>query len=157
MDKNQIKQWLLRYRDGKKDVRRLEEELEELDEMQKNVRGVRYSGYSDMPRGGRKKTDLSDYIVEIEKTQEKICAARYQRIKVFQEVKDAIEQLPTATEREVMSYRYLRLMEWEKISGKIDIDLRQIYRIHDKALKSIEKILKVVIECHHENVLPSTM
>lgn len=154
MDKNQIKQWLLRYRDGKKDVRRLEEELEELDEMQKNVRGVRYS---DMPRGGRKKTDLSDYIVEIEKTQEKICAARYQRIKVFQEVKDPIEQLPTATEREVMSYRYLRLMEWEKISGKIDIDLRQIYRIHDKALKSIEKILEVVIECHHEGVLSSTM
>ena len=154
MDKNQIKKWLLRYRDGKKDVRRLEEELEELDEMQKNVRGVRYS---DMPRGGRKKTDLSDYIVEIEKTQEKICAARYQRIKVFQEVKDAIEQLHTATEREVMSYRYLRLMEWEKISGKIDIDLRQIYRIHDKALKSIEKILEVVIECHHEGVLSSTM
>ena len=30
MDKNQIKQWLLRYRDGKKDVRRLEEELEEM-------------------------------------------------------------------------------------------------------------------------------
>ena len=57
MDKNQIKQWLLRYRDGKKDVRRLEEELEELDEMQKNVRGVRYS---EMPRGGRKKTDLSN-------------------------------------------------------------------------------------------------
>ena len=154
MDKNQIKQWLLRYRDGKKDVRRLEEELEELDEMQKNVRGVRYS---EMPRGEKKKTDLSDYIVEIEKTQEKICAARYQRIKVFQEVKDAIEQLPTATEREVMSYRYLRLMEWEKISGKIDIDLRQIYRIHDKALKSIEKILEVVIECHHEGVLSSTM
>lgn len=154
MDKNQIKQWLLRYRDGKKDVRRLEEELEELDEMQKNVRSTRYS---DMPRGGRKKADLSDYIVEIEKTQEKICAARYQRIKVFQEVKEAIEQLPTATEREVMSYRYLRLMEWEKISGKIDIDLRQIYRIHDKALKSIEKILEVVIECHHEGVLSSTM
>ena len=33
MDKNQTKQWLLRYREGKKDVRRLEEELEELREM----------------------------------------------------------------------------------------------------------------------------
>ncbi|MEY8428283.1 hypothetical protein AALA00_11325 [Lachnospiraceae bacterium 46-15] len=154
MDKNQIKQWLLRYREGKKDVKRLEEELEELDEMQKNVKSIRYS---DMPRGGRRKTDLSDYMAEIEKTQERIHAARYQRIKIFQEVKEVIEQLPTATEREVMSYRYLRLMEWEKISGKIDMELRQIYRIHDKALKSIEKILEVVIECHHEEVLSSTM
>ena len=150
MDKNQTKQWLLRYREGKKDVRRLEEELEELREMQTGIKSVRYS---DMPKGGKKKRDLSDSMVEIEKTQERINAARYQRIKVFHEVKDAIEQLPTAAEREVMSYRYLRLMEWEKISGKMDVDLRQVYRIHDKALKNIEKILEIVIECHYKSVV----
>lgn len=97
----QVKQWLWRYREAKKDVRRLEEELQELIESQESCGAVEYS---DMPKGGGAQSDLSDYMVKRECIWKKIHKARYKRLCVFQEIKNAIERLPTADEREVMSY-----------------------------------------------------
>ncbi len=127
------KQWLQRYRDAKKDVRRLEEEIKELEDMQKNAQAVRYT---DMPKGSSSQSDLSDYIVRIEKISQDIYKAKCQKAKVFQEIRNAIEQLPTADERAVMSYRYLRLMTWEKISEEIGYSWRQVHYLHNKALKN---------------------
>ena len=45
----QVKAWLWRYREARKDVRRWEEELAELVGMQESASAIRYS---DMPKGG---------------------------------------------------------------------------------------------------------
>lgn len=133
----QVKEWLLRYREAKKDVRRWEEELAELMEAQESAGAIQYS---DMPKGGGGQADLSDEMVEREKVRKKIQKARYRRIKIFQEIKNAIERLPTADEREVMSYRYLRLMSWEQICVKVEREWAQTHRIHSRALDNINKI-----------------
>ncbi len=141
----QVKEWLWRYREAKKDVRRWEEELAELVGMQESAGAIRYS---DMPKSSGGQADLSDEMVKREKLWKKIQKARYKRIRVFSEIKNAIERLPTADEREVMSYRYLGLMDWGIISTKVELNIRQVYRIHGKALRGMGKILKNVIECH---------
>lgn len=140
-----VKQWLWRYREAKKDVRRLEEELQELIESQESTGAIEYT---DMPKGGGNQSDLSDYMVEREKVWKKIHKARYKRIKIFQEIKNAIERLPSADEREVMSYRYLRMMDWSVVSVKSETELRQTYRIHGRALANMYGFLKDVIDCH---------
>lgn len=132
----QVKKWLWRYRETKKDVRRWEEELAELIEMQESASAVRYS---DMPKGGGGQTDLSDEMVKREKLRKKIQKARYKRIRVFAEIKNTIERLPTADEREVMSYRYLRLMGWEDICVRVNLSWKQTHRIHSRALENIKK------------------
>ena len=132
----QIKAWLWRYREARKDVRRWEEELAELVGMQESASAIRYS---DMPKGGGGQADLSDEMVEREKLWRKIQKARYKRIRVFAEIKNAIERLPTADEREVMSYRYLELMSWEQICVKIEKEWAQTHRIHSRALENILK------------------
>lgn len=139
----QVKKWLWRYREAKKDVRRYEEELMELIGSQESTGAI---GYSDMPKGGDQ-GDLSDYMVKREKVRKKIHKARYKRILIFQEIKNAIERLPSADEREVMSYRYLRIMDWGVVSVKCGTELRQTYRIHGKALANIYEFIKDVIEC----------
>ncbi|EET60404.1 hypothetical protein BRYFOR_07600 [Marvinbryantia formatexigens DSM 14469] len=131
----QVKAWLWRYREAKKDVRRLEEELEELTEIQESAGAIRYS---DMPKGGGGQADLSDAMVKREKIWRKIQKARYKRMKVFAEIRNAIERLPTADEREVMSYRYLRLMSWEDISVRVEKKWTQTHRIHSRALENMK-------------------
>lgn len=141
----QVKQWLWRYREAKKDVRRLEEELEELTESQESTGAIKYS---DMPKGSGSQADLSDYMVEREKLWRKIHKARYKKLQVFAEVKSVIDRLPSADEREIISYRYLRMMDWGLVSVKSKIELRQTYRIHGRALANIYETIKNVIDCH---------
>lgn len=140
----QVKEWLWRYLEAKKDVRRLEEELEELKETQESAGALTYS---DMPKGSGQ-TDLSDDMVARDKLVSKILKARYKRIQVFKEIKNAIERLPTADEREIVSLRYLRGRDWGIISVNAGVTLRHVYRIHGRALYDIWELNKDVIECH---------
>lgn len=134
----EVKQWLWRYRDAKKEVKRLEEELQELIELQKNCGAIRYS---DMPKGGGSQSDLSDYVVKQEEIWKKIHKARYKRIVVFDEIRNVINRLPNVNEREVMTYRYLRSMSWEQICDKIDKKWAQVHRYHARALEETEKYI----------------
>lgn len=134
-----VKQWLWRYREAKKDIRRLEEELRELMEIQESASAI---GYSDMPKGSLDQSDLSDYLVEREKVWRKIQKARYKRIMVFQEIKGAIDRLPSADERMVMSCRYLELngykeKSWEEICVITGYEWAKTHRIHAKSLNDI--------------------
>lgn len=141
----EVKQWLWRYRDAKKEVKRLEEELQELIELQKNCGAIRYS---DMPKGGGSQSDLSDYVVKQEEIWKKIHKARYKRIVVFDEIRNVINRLPNVNEREVMTHRYLRQYDWSLVAVKSGVELRQAYRLHGKALAYISKFLPGKQKCH---------
>ena len=81
----------------------------------------------------------------------RIMKARYKRIVVFQEIKNVIEQLPSADEREVMSCRYIQLngckeKSWEEVCVITGHEWAQTHRIHSKALKNIHVPKKEDIE-----------
>lgn len=140
----QVKQWLWRYREAKKDVRRYENELHELIETQESTGAIEYS---DMPKGSGNQSDLSDYMVKREEAWKRIMKARYKRIVVFQEIKNVIEQLPSADEREIMSCRYIQLngykaKSWEEVCVITNHEWAQAHRIHAKALKNIRLMQK---------------
>lgn len=137
---DKVKQWLWRYQEAKKDVRRFEAELQELIETQESTGAIEYS---DMPKGGGGQSELSDYMVEREGLQQKIWDARYRQIVIFGEIHDAVEQLPSADEREVIVYRYIRLMRWDRIGEKMECDERQARRYHGNALIHFHEILKI--------------
>lgn len=133
-----VKQWLWQYRDAKKEVRRLEEELQELIELQESCGAIQYS---DMPKGGGSQSDLSDEMSRREELWRKISKARYKRIMEFKKIKTVIDRLENANEREVMTYRYIRSMSWEQICVKIDKKWTQVHRYHAKALEQIKKYI----------------
>lgn len=140
-----VKEWLWRYREAKKDVRRLEEELRELVELQRSISAV---GYTDMPKGGCRQGDLSEYVVKQERAVKKVQKARYQRIVIFQEVKNVIERLSTADEREIISARYISGKPWESICAEHEYSWRTMHRIHSKALEEIFEFIKNGIDWH---------
>ena len=83
-------------------------------------------------------TDLSSYAALLDLEERKYIKARYKRIKKCKEITDRIEQLQNEDEKDVLMYRYIRLMKWEDICVKIDVSWKQVHRIHARALKNLK-------------------
>ena len=47
-------------------------------------------------------------------------------------------QLMSEDEKDVLMYRYIKLMKWEDICMKMDYSLQHIHRIHKKALENFK-------------------
>lgn len=140
----QVKKWLRRYGNAKREIKRYTEELNELIESQEGASAITYS---DMPKGSGSQADLSDYMIRRQELQQKIWNARYRRIVVFDEMHDAIEQLPTVDERDVIFYKYIKEMDWDDIAKRIGKKERQTYIYHGDALKNLYNILKNALKC----------
>ena len=125
------KEFLMSYQKEKRRVRRLEEQLEEL-RRNKMSPSVTNDG---MPHGTDKK-DLSDYAVKVDEIEQELVASRYSRICAFQEVQKRIEAMEDEREKDLLTYRYIRGMKWEKICTEMKHSWQHIHRIHAKALKN---------------------
>lgn len=92
---------------------------------------------SDMPRGGGK-SDLSDYMVRLERIQQKIAQKKAElRLKRL-EIEEKIINIQDGQQSEVIRLRYLELLGWKEIRSKLDVSERQVYILHGEALQAIE-------------------
>lgn len=55
-----------------------------------------------------------------------------------------ISRVPDARERVILELRYLAFKDWASIADALGLHVRQVYRLHDEALKHIE----ISGECH---------
>lgn len=134
-DMEQKKERLKLYTRNKRKLNSLKEQKNELDEKIKSVRAMVYSG---MPHGSSKKTDLSDYMVKLEKMEEKITTRIDMINKNFLTIEEAILKLEDGDESEIIHMRYVLGKKWEEISEEKGYSTRQVHNIHSKALKNIE-------------------
>ena len=124
---------MLSYKRYKQKASRLQEQLEEI------RLGKMFPGLivSDMPSAHSQK-DLSDYMVKYDNLVTRITKARKQAVERFSEVQQQIENMENENEKTVLTLRYLRNFEWEKICNELDYSWRQIHYIHSKALEHFE-------------------
>lgn len=128
------KEFLMSYQIAKRDIIRLEEQLAEL-------RINKVSPSCDIGDGmphGSDISDLSDYMSQVDELERKIVGKRYERIKAFQKIQMAIEEIQVEREKDVLTYRYIRNLKWEEICVIMNYKWRQIHRIHSSALKKIK-------------------
>ena len=116
-----------------KAAKRIEEEIERLrlDKMLPSLI------MDDMPHAHDQK-DLSDYMAKMDELEHKLIDARYGRIKLYMQIFADVEKMEDETEKAVLTYRYLRGYTWEQICVKMEYSLKQIHRIHGKALKNFK-------------------
>lgn len=60
------------------------------------------------------------------------------------DIMKAISRVPDARERVVLELRYLAFKDWASIADALGLHIRQVYRLHDEALRHIE----IPGECH---------
>lgn len=138
MENNTIerkKQQLKAYIQDKKKLNSLNNQKAELEEKIKSVKAILYS---DMPKGSAKKTDLSDYMVKLERMDERIDDKIKNINDGFLNIEEAISGLGDGDESEIIRMRYIEGKKWEEISKKTEYTTRQVHNIHGKALKNIE-------------------
>lgn len=61
-------------------------------------------------------------------------------LEINKEIVETISKVDDTTLRCILTARYINFKTWEAISNDLNIDLRWIYRLHNRALSAIEKI-----------------
>lgn len=117
-------------------VRQTERINEIINEMQSNgiITGIKYDG---MPHA-HNDSDLSDCVVKKDMEITRYIKARNRRIKLCEEISEKIERMDNEDEKDVLTYRYIKLMKWEDICAKINRSWKQTHRIHARALNNFK-------------------
>lgn len=134
MKENDEKKWYLKgYERAVREIKRSEERIREM-RMNRICPSVIADG---MPHasGG---SDLSGYAARLDEEERKYRKARYLRIKRCQEISDKIERLVDEDEKDVLFYRYIKLLKWEDICIKMNHSWQHVHRIHSKALNNFK-------------------
>jgi hypothetical protein len=83
-------------------------------------------------------TDLSAYAALLDQEERRYMRYRYQRVKKCKEITDRIEASQNEDEKDILVYRYIMLMKWDRISEKMGFSLQHIHKIHAQALKNFK-------------------
>lgn len=123
------KEYLRRYHAAELAEREIREEIDDL-RMNKMFPALIQDG---MPHGSSC-GDLSAYVVQLEELMDNLKAQMEQQIRLRKEITQKIEEMPDETEKTVLRLRYIRWMKWEQIAERMGYSLRNITKIHGKAL-----------------------
>ena len=127
------KEFLKSYQKAKRDVVRLEKQLEEL-----RLNKISPSVINDGMPHGTDIGDLSDYAARVDKIEREIIAARYERISAYQRVQRCIEAVEDEREKDLLTYRYLKGESWECVAVSLGYSWKQTHRIHSRALENFK-------------------
>ena len=83
-------------------------------------------------------SDLSGYVALLDEEERRYMKARYERIRICRDISDKIERMDNEDEKDVLMYRYIKLMKWEDICVKMGHSWQHIHRIHRKALENFK-------------------
>lgn len=130
------KEDLLRYKQLEKERRQL---LELMETERSKIMYPRIPKLTGMPHA----TDTQDK--EAERIARYIDATEIYARKVDEVtmelcwIEDCINSLPSI-ERSIIRYKYILLMQWEKIAQRLGYSVRQAQRIHDSALERLKNL-----------------
>ena len=131
------------YRENIYAIKKLEEEIAELREIQMSARSSANDG---MPKGSISNGDLSAYMARIDSLCESIAEKQRKRIRLYNVLTEWISELPDRTERDVLYYRYIRRIRFDVIARMIGYSERQMFRVHRSALDNLS-----IPNTHEEN------
>ena len=97
-----------------------------------------------MPGGFGERASKQDSVVtKIIDFQKEINADIDRLVDLKREILISIQALSSVEYQLVLEKRYIMFEKWEKIAADMNTDIRNIYRIHGKALLELEKILMI--------------
>jgi hypothetical protein len=115
---------------------RIDMKLEEHERLRGKLEAGRSANYSGMPRGGSGDwTDAVDAVIDMEKSINREIKAL---CKIKRDVNDAIDAVVELQYRVLLEMRYRCYMPWEVIAEKMGYEVRNVFRLHGKALVKVK-------------------
>lgn len=127
------KEYLRRYHAAELAEREIREEIDDL-RMNKMFPALIQDG---MPHGSGC-GDLSAYAAQLDELLIELKDQMEKRIKIRREITKKIEAMQDETEKTVLRLRYIHWMRWEQIADRMGYSIRNITKIHGKALAHFE-------------------
>lgn len=133
-NENELKKEYLRgYEKTVRQMKRSEEKMLEI-----HLGKIMPSAGNDGMPHAHNNSDLSGYAALMDAEERRYMKARYRRIQMCKEITDKIERMDNEDEKDVLMYRYIRLMKWEDIAVKMEYSWQHIHKIHARALKNFQ-------------------
>lgn len=102
---------------------------------------------SDMPRSPNRGTSrLEDTIVKIIDLQEEINRDIDRLIDLKADIVSIIKKVDDKELQTILEKRYLCFLSWERIAVDMHYNIRTIYRLHNKGLEKVNKIIKLSVK-----------
>lgn len=124
------KEYLSKFRESIQAVKRIEEQITELERHESSPRTIDIGMH-----GSRARKDMSDYAAKKDELISKMMQARYMRVSTYTDIFQSIEDVPSERERQVLTLRYIKCLKWEEIAVEMHVEWAQVHRIHARALK----------------------
>lgn len=127
-------EWLKRYRYAQRTMRRL---LEELQQLQAEATSVSQA-LSGMPSGGGDGQAIPRAVERIADAESRLVSAYGAALAECSRVKDAIDTVPDPLRRDILTSRYILGQRWERIAADNNFTLRRVLQIHHKTVEAME-------------------
>lgn len=127
------KEYLRRYHAAELAEREIREEIDDL-RMNKMFPALIQDG---MPHGSSA-GDLSAYAAQLDELLTELKDQMELRIRIQREITRKIETMQDETEKTVLRLRYIHWLRWEQIAERMGYSLRNITKIHGKAIAHFE-------------------
>lgn len=135
MTNQEKKAYLLRYRDNEREIRRLQEEILRW-ESQSRKTTVSFGGAG--VTGGNGEDRLQVAVEKIVRLQKCLAQQVIERIRLSEQIEDAIASVEDERLRLLLRYRYIEGWTWEHIAVELNYSWRQVVRIHGQALSEVK-------------------
>lgn len=144
MTSQEKKQYLLKYQYLTQEVDRLSDERAQVLARAQKITPT----LSDMPKSQSGANRLELAVEDIVENTDKLAEKIREMLHAKEEIEQVIDSLEDDTLREIMKYRYINMMTWNKVCytlyhdkddfiDKFDSYLRKLYRKHGNALESL--------------------
>ena len=130
MNNDEKKQYLRRYLEAKRRAAILQTQIAQLREDASSVS----ANLDGMPHSNSK-SDLSGYAAKLDILLRKLEAEREEQMLVYQEIKNSVDRVENAVDREILTRRYLLGQTWEKIAVEMNYEYRYLLRLHGRSLE----------------------
>lgn len=118
--------------------RKIDVMIKKAEEMKRSLYGKSINYENDGTQSGNHINVTETALFKVLEYEERINAEIDRLVDLRLEIENAIMSVNDDVQREVLERRYLLFEKWEKIAVEMNIDLRWIYRLHKKALLTIE-------------------
>lgn len=116
--------------------KRIDQRIAERDRLRDRAEAVRSSRPSAGPRGGKRR-DWTDAVVALDEADARLAREIAELCRIKRLVAEAIDAVPVVNQRRLLEMRYRNYMTWEAIAEAMPCDLRYVYKLHGKALLSV--------------------
>lgn len=133
MTNQEKKAKLNQYREAEAESSRLEQEITKwYSKAEKMTTAVRL-----IPSGGAAGRSLENSIEAIDALAGRLGDKRRETVRLRREIEDVIAAVPDGRLRMLLRYRYIDGMTWTHIERQMGYERTQIWRLHGRALESI--------------------